>query len=87
MIARLLTIVGLASLVAAGALAKGYLRANRGLRRAFAGLLVSAVGGLGIAFSTSAAAVWPLAVVMLGGIVFLIWSMHIENKPNNRDLA
>ena len=80
MIARLLTTVGLASLVVAAALARGYLRVDRGLRKAFAGLLLSAVAGLGIAFSKSVMAVLPLAAVMLGGIVFLVCSMHIEQK-------
>ena len=82
-----LSIIGVACLVAAVALAARYLRVDRGLRRAFGSLLVSALAGVGIAFSQSPAAVWPLALLMLGGVAFMVWSLHVGQKRRNGGMA
>ncbi len=86
-IAQLLTLVGLASLGAAAVLARSYLRVDPGLRRAFTGLLLSAVAGVGITFARSPVEIWVLGLVMLGGIAILVCSLHLENKRKRRDLV
>jgi hypothetical protein len=57
-----------------------HLRINRGLRRAFGGLLVSGLGGVALTFSKSPAEIRLFSALMLGGIGFLVWSMQAESK-------
>jgi hypothetical protein len=61
---QLLSIIGVTCLVAAVTIATRYLRVDLGLRRAFGGLFLSALAGVGIAFSESPVAVWPLALLI-----------------------
>ncbi len=84
-ISQSLSIIGVACLVAAIALATRYLRVNRGLRRAFGGLLLSGLAGVGITFSRSTVAVWPLALLMLGGVAVMVGTLHVGRKRKNGD--
>lgn len=86
-ISQSLSMIGVACLVAAVALAVRYLRVDRGLRRAFRGLLLSGLSGVGIAFCHSAVPVGPLALLMLGGVGFMVWSLHVGRKRTNGDTA
>lgn len=86
-ISQLLATFAVVCLVAGAIRAKRHLRVNRGLRRAFAGLLVSALSGVAITFSRSALVIWALALLMLAGVGFLVWSLHVEDKKNDGGLA
>ncbi len=79
-ISQLLPVLAAICLVPAAIRARPHLRVNRGLRRAFAGLFVSAVAGIALTQVKSALEVWPLALLMLAGVAFLVWSMHVEQK-------
>jgi hypothetical protein len=79
-IPRILVILAVGCLLAATILARGYLRVDKGLRKGFAGLLCSALAGLGIVFLNAPAVIVPLSLIMLAGIIFLGWSMHLEQK-------
>ncbi len=83
-ISQLLPVLAAICLVVAALCARPHLRVNRGLRRAFAGLFVSAVAGIALTQVKSALEVWPLALLMLAGVAFLVWSMHVEQKPKTR---
>jgi hypothetical protein len=82
-IPRILVIFAVFCLVAATILARSYLRTDRGLRKGFGGLLCSALAGVGIVFSKSVVVVLPLTLIMWAGIIFLGWSMHLEQKRKN----
>jgi hypothetical protein len=77
---RILGFVALAALLAASAVGHRALRRDAGLRKAIGALLFCAVAGLATSFIRAPLVVWSLAVSMLGAMVFLIWTMHIENK-------
>ncbi len=82
-----LTVGAAAGVVAAAVLARNQFQSDRGLRRAFAGLSVSAGAAVALSFLKSAVAVWPLAMLMLGGMIFLSWSTYAEEKRKRRNGA
>ena len=77
---RILGFVAVAALLAASALGRRALRRDAGLRKAIGALLFCSGAGLATAFIRAPLVVWPLAVSMLGAMIFLIWTMHLENK-------
>jgi drug/metabolite transporter (DMT)-like permease len=85
-ISLLLAISGVLSLALVAVLARRYLRTDRGLRRAFAGLRVSGSAGVALTVTHKPAAVWPLAAIMLAGVGFMMWALHVVevNKVYSR---
>ncbi len=77
---RILGFVALAALVSAYAIGHRALRNNTGLRKAVGALLLCSLAGLTTSFIRTPLVVWPLAVSMLGAMLFLIWTMRVETK-------
>ena len=77
---RILGFVALAALLAASAIGHRALRRDAGLRKAIGALLFCSVAGLVTSFIRAPMVIWPLGVSMLGAMVFLIWTLHVEAK-------
>ena len=77
---RILGFVAVAALLAACVIGRRALRRDAGLRKAIGALLFCSVAGLTTSFVRQPLVVWPLAFSMLGAMIFLVWTMHIETK-------
>ncbi len=77
---RILGFVSLAALLAAYAIGHRALRKDAGLRKAIGALLFCSLAALATSFIRAPLVVWPLGVSILGAMIFLIWTMHVENK-------
>jgi hypothetical protein len=77
---RILGFVALAALLAASAVGHRALRKDVALRKAIGALLFCSVAGLATSFIRAPQVVWPLGMAMLGGMIFLVRTMHVENK-------
>ena len=77
---RILGLIAVAALLAASAIGHQALRRDAGLRKAISALLFCSLAGLATSFIRTPLVVWPLAASMLGAMVFLIWTMHVETK-------
>jgi hypothetical protein len=77
---RILGFVAVAALLAASAIEHRALRRDAGLRKAIGALLFCSVAGLTTSFIRAPLVVWPLGMSMLGAMLFLIWTMHVEAK-------
>ncbi len=77
---RILGFIAVAALLAACVLGHRALRKDAGLRKAIGTLLFCSVAGLATSFIRAPLVVWPLGLSMLGAMIFLIWTMHVENK-------
>ena len=82
-----LTVGAAACVVAATVVARRQFRLDRSLRRALAGLSVAAGAAVALAYLNSAVVVWPLAMLMLGGLIFLTWSTYAEERRKRRNGA
>ena len=82
-----LTVGAAACVVAATVVARNQFRLDRSLRRALAGLSVAAGAAVALAYLNSAVVVWPLAMLMLGGLIFLTWSTYAEERRKRRNGA
>jgi peptidoglycan/LPS O-acetylase OafA/YrhL len=56
------------------------LRRDAGLRKAIGALLFCSVAGITTSFVREPLVVWPLAISMLGAMIFLVATMQIETK-------
>ena len=77
---RILGFVAVAALLAACVIGRRVLRTDAGLRRAIGALLFCSVAGLATSFVRQPLVVWPLAISMLGAMIFLVWTMHVDTK-------
>jgi hypothetical protein len=77
---RILGFVALAALLAASAIGHRVLRRDAGLRKAIGALLFCSMAGLATSFIRAPVVVWPLGISMLGAMIFLVWTVHVENK-------
>jgi len=77
---RILGFVAVAALLAASAIGHQVLRRDAGLRKAIGALLFCSAAGLTTSFIRAPLVVWPLAASMVGAMLFLIWTMHVEGK-------
>ncbi len=77
---RILGVVAVAALLAASAIGYRALGRDAGLRKAIGALLFCSVAGLTTSFIRAPLVVWPLGVSMLGAMIFLVWTMHLESK-------
>jgi len=82
---RILGFVAVAALLVACAIGRRALRRDAGLRKAIGALLFCSIAGLTTSFVRKPLVVWPLAISMLGAMIFLVWTMHIEAQ-RKRDL-
>ena len=83
-ISQLLTIGAVACLGTAAVLARRHLRIDCGLRRALGALSFSALAAVALAFSPTPKDVWPLGLLMLGGVAFMVWCLHAEQRRKDR---
>lgn len=82
---RVLGFVAVAALLLACVIGRRALRRDAGLRKAIGALLFCSVAGLTTSFVRQPLVVWPLAFSMLGAMIFLVWTMHMEAR-RKRDL-
>ncbi len=76
---RILGLIARAALLAASAIGHRALRRDAGLRKAIGALLFCSVAGLTTSFIRAPLVVWPLGLSMLGAMLFLICTMHVES--------
>ena len=77
---RIFGFLALAALFAACAVGRQALRKDAGLRKAIGALVFCSVAGLTTSFVRQPLVVWALAISMLGAMIFLVWTMHLETK-------
>ena len=77
---RILGFVALIALLTAAAIGHRALRKDAGLRKAVGALLFCSVAGLTTSFLRAPLVVWPLGISMLGAMLFLVRTMHIETN-------
>jgi hypothetical protein len=77
---RILALVAIAALIAAATVGHRALRVDAGLRKAIGALLFCAVAGLATSFTRAPLIIWPLGLMILGAMVFLVWTMRLEVK-------
>lgn len=77
---RILGFVAVAALLAASAIGHRALRRDASLRKAIGSLLFCSVAGLATSYIRAPLVIWPLAVSMLGAMVFLILTLQVEAK-------
>jgi len=81
---RILGFVAVAALLAAAIIGRRALRRDAGLRKAIGALLFCSIAGLATSFVRTPVIVWPLAIMMLSAMIFLVWSMHAERSKGSR---
>ena len=84
---RILGFVAVTALIAANAIGRQVLRRDAGLRKAIGALLFCSVAGLTTSFVRTPLVVWPLAISMLGAMLFLVRTMHNETKRKREPLS
>lgn len=65
-------------LITAAFLARYHLRVNRGLRGVFVGLIAAALAGVVMTFSSSVFVARLLALTMLTGVGWMVWSLRAK---------
>ena len=79
-----LTMVATGCLLIALAIGRVHLGRDRGLRRGILGLLASSITGVVLAFDPPDQIVWPLVLVMIGGLLAVIVNVRPKGTPAAR---
>jgi hydrogenase-4 membrane subunit HyfE len=81
---RILALIAVAILLTATFVGHRALQNDVALRKAIGALLFCSIAGLATSFLRAPVIVWPLAILILGALIFLVWTMHTDRSKRPR---